>query len=168
MDKAGNYEELRKVLQRFNSPQLIAIEGFCSSGKSTLADKLAKGVPAEVIHTDEYCTPRENPPPYTKGLDVSRLRQALQRRDFTRHCIIEGICLRDILDLCDVSAGVYVYVKRVGVNGLWHDQFHLEEYEKGESVSSEKLEPHASDLAYHSKARPHERADLEFVRVERE
>lgn len=166
MDTAGNYEELRKLLQRFDSPQLIAIEGFCSSGKSTLADKLAQGIPAEVIHTDEYCTPRENPPPYIKGLDLPRLRQALQLRDITRHCIIEGICLRDVLALCDVSAGVYVYVKRVGVNGLWYDQFHLEEHEKGEGVPGEEQEPHASDLAYHSKARPHELADLEFVRVE--
>ncbi len=164
--KAPNYQELCTRLRRSDLRQLIAIEGFSSSGKSTLADSLGRDLPAQVIHTDTYCTPRDNPPPYAKGVNITKLRQSLNQRDRTKHCIVEGICLRDVLELCGESAGVFVYVKRVGGNGLWYDQFHLEDYENGAAVPGEDEEPYASDLAYHSKVRPHERADIEFLRVE--
>jgi|GEM_PF-3123696 len=166
METPGSYRSLCERLQRCDPTQLIAIEGFCSSGKSTLADDLGRDVPAEVIHTDKYCTPRDNPPPYAKGVDIAGLKQAIEERGRTKHCIIEGICLRDVLSLCDVPSPFYVYVKRVGGNGLWYDQFHLEDYESGTGVPGEEEEPHASDLAYHSTVRPHERADIQFLRIE--
>lgn len=131
-----------------------------------LADNLGRDIPAQVIHTDSYCTPRGNPPPYAEGVNVARLKQAVDDRDMSKPCVIEGICLRDVLALCGVSAAIFVYIKRVGANGLWYDQYRLEDHESRTGVPGDEEEPHASDLAYHVKARPHEHADFKIRRFE--
>jgi hypothetical protein len=74
--------------------------------------------------------------------------------------IVEGICLRDVMDKCGVSPEIYVYIKRVASNGIWHDGLYFDAYKVEDDLSED--EPHASDLAYHIKKLPHEKADLVF------
>lgn len=42
-----------------NGHGIIAIDGFCASGKSTLAEKLAEFLGANLIHTDDFFLPPE-------------------------------------------------------------------------------------------------------------
>jgi hypothetical protein len=62
--------------------------------------------------------------------------------------------------------GIFVYLKRIGQNGLWYDGLHLEDFEAGRPIPGDMLEPHRSDLEYHERVRPHERAELVYERVE--
>lgn len=160
MEIAHTFEELSSKL-RLSLGGLIAVDGFCSSGKTCLAENLGRDLPATVIHVDEYCTPHDDPPTYVECVDFSRLAQDLQQLDPRQLSVVEGICLREVISKCGVIARTYVYVKRVGSNGLWHDGFDLEKYE-AEDGNLGAMEPHASDFAYHSKIRPHEQADIVF------
>ena len=145
---------------------MIGIEGFCSSGKSTLADCLGRDVEAEVIHTDSYAVKFDEPPPYLQCLKISELSVALTQRSKSRRCIVEGICLRDVLAGCNVDADFYLYVRRLSQNGLWHDELHLESFEAGDPEYGGEIEPHLSDLKYHSRTRPHEKANAVLDRLE--
>ena len=40
-------------------PAVMALDGFCASGKTTLADLLARRYGARVIHTDDFYLPRD-------------------------------------------------------------------------------------------------------------
>jgi hypothetical protein len=154
------FEELCSHL-RLPSGGLIAIEGFCSSGKTSIAKRLGRELPAMVVHTDEYCTPVGNPLSYAKSVDVSKLAQVLRNLEPLQLVIVEGICLRDVMDKCGVNPEIYVYIKKVASNGIWHDSFYFDAYNV-ESNPCES-EPHASDLAYHVKSMPHEEAKFIFV-----
>jgi hypothetical protein len=145
---------------------LIGIEGFCSSGKSTLAKRLGNDIEADVVHTDSYAMKFDEPPPYIECLKIDDLALTLTKRRKSRRCIVEGICLRDILARCDVNADFLLYVRRLSQNGLWHDALHLESFEKGDPEYGDEIEPHLSDLKYHSRARPHETANALFDRME--
>jgi hypothetical protein len=79
--------------------------------------------------------------------------------------LIEGICLRGVLDRVQQRPDLNIYVKRLA-GAVWHDGFHLEEFESGEGSEEDREEPHRSDFCYHSKIRPHEMADVIFERVE--
>jgi hypothetical protein len=59
-----------------------------------------------------------------------------------------------------------VYVKRLSNStGIWHDGFHLEDYENDPSRPN-GCELSKNELQYHSMTRPHERADVIFERRE--
>lgn len=97
---------------------------------------------------------------------IPELRLVLEERDKQRPCIVEGICLRTVLDACGLYADYYLYIRRVGQNGIWYDQLHLEAFEDAVTLDGDESEPFLSDLKYHSQRRPHELADLTFDRVE--
>lgn len=80
--------------------------------------------------------------------------------------IIDGICLREVLRRLNLTVSLFVYVKRLAENGLWHDGFYLEDFETVGTIVENREEPHRSDFTYHSAERPHEHADIIFHRVE--
>lgn len=153
------FEELCSHL-RLPSGGLIAIEGFCSSGKTSIAKRLGCELHAMVIHTDEYCTPVRDPLPYANSVDISKLAKVLKNLEALQLAIVEGICLRDVMDKCGVKPEIYVYIKRVASNGIWHDGLYFDACKVEDDLN--EAEPHASDLAYHFKKLPHEQADLVF------
>ena len=69
------------------------------------------------------------------------------------------------LPLVDVSPTIVLYLKRVGGNGLWYDGLYLEDFEAGRPIAGSTAEPHRSDLEYHARVRPHEKAELIYERV---
>ena len=142
---------------------MVGIEGFCSSGKTTLADQLAADLSVKVIHTDTFSDKFDSPPPYIECLRIDELSQAIHAN---RGGLVEGICLRDVLSACQAAADYFLYVRRVGANGLWYDELHFEEFEA--TLEGDDAEPHLSDMKYHSRVRPHERANVYFDRVERD
>ena len=145
-------------------PAIVGVEGFTSSGKSHLADALAKNLAGVVVHTDKYVTDGQVALPYPDRLDyrgiLSALNDATSRTSLT---IVEGICLRETLSRASISANLFVYLKFLAQNGLWHDGLSLEDFE---NRSSPLDEPHFSDFTYHVKQRPHECADIVFERIE--
>ena len=147
--------------------RVIAIEGFTGSGKSHLADSLAEELGFSVIHTDEFIFGDDESLPYAKRLDYKRLRATLDengKREATT--LFDGICARESLRNLGVNADHFIYVKRIGQNGLWYDGLHLEDFEGNQAISENNEEPHLSDFKYHVAARPHEHADVVFERVE--
>jgi hypothetical protein len=76
MEAVENYDALCTRLRSL-AGGLIGIEGFCSSGKSRLADQLGQDLPAKVVHVDNYCTPRDVPPPYSDGVNIPGLKRKL-------------------------------------------------------------------------------------------
>lgn len=165
MEIFKSYEGLYSRLNLLN-PGLIGIEGFSWSGKTYLADQLGADLKAAVIHLDDFCTPRSQPPPYAEGINIDRLAHALHDASTNNPTVVEGICLREVLKACRIFADIHVYIKRVGNNNIWYDGFHLENYESGRINPGDDLEPHLSDFNYHSSYRPHEHADFVFYRVE--
>ena len=130
-----------------------------------LADQLSERVPMAVFHVDSFASKFDEPPAYTACLDLVRLRQALTERDKSRPCIVEGICLRDVLSLVGIVPTIFVYLKRIGENGLWYDGLHLHNFEAGHPIWGDTEEPHRSDFEYHARVRPHEAAHVIYERV---
>ena len=167
MERIADYEELRKRLHGIGSPALIGIEGFTGSGKSYLADTLAVDLNAVAVHVDAYVAGEDESLPYWNRINHLQLAAAVEAsRSQARLTIIEGICLREILQRARLSVALFVYLKRVAENGLWHDGFHLEDFETEGEITENQKEPHRSDFSYHARKRPHERADVIFERVE--
>jgi len=166
MPTTRNITEVYAQLQALGAGDIAGLEGFCGSGKSTLAEKLTGQLPVNVCHVDNYARRYDEPPTYPECLDLVGLRNALEQRDRSRPTVVEGICLRDVLALVGVSASIFVYVKRIGENGLWYDGFHLEEFEAERPISGDINEPHRSDFEYHARVRPHEQARLVYERTE--
>lgn len=161
MPEQLDFTNLCESLNALPRPLLVAIEGFMNSGKSTLAAALAPELGTTVIHTDEFVVPGDESLPYTERLNYERLEASL-RNEFAM--IVEGICLRQVLKRINMVPSTYVYIKRISSNGLWHDQFHLYEYEG--NIRSVTDEPAKSDLDYHAMVRPHEIANFIVQRIE--
>ena len=49
---------IKNLISQKSNP-VIAIDGYCASGKTTLAQKLAEKIGAQVIHTDDFFLPFE-------------------------------------------------------------------------------------------------------------
>ncbi len=80
--------------------------------------------------------------------------------------IFEGICLRETIRRLGTAANFMIYVKRVGENGLWHDGFHLEDYQTDVKIFENCKEPNRSDFIYHLMEHPQEQANIVFNRIE--
>ena len=68
--------------------------------------------------------------------------------------------------LSEPTPGPSPKCRRMAGSGLWHDKFHLEDFEAGQPDAGDIEEPHLSDFRYHQRSRPHEQADLIYERVE--
>ncbi len=176
-----DYDQLLRDLRTtvpLRSPRNIGVEGFMSAGKSCLAKRLAADLCCGLVETDKSSIKQLYPDrfaednednkdqPYLECLDLAVLAERLaDELDHHSFVIVEGICLRDTLVRVGRSADLFVYVKRVSRNsGLWHDSFHIEDYEEDPTTSPNGL--HRDELEYHARVRPHEHADFVWFRVE--
>ncbi len=85
-------------------PQLIALDGPCGSGKTTLADALAKHLNAPVVHMDDFCIPHAQKTPERLAIpggnaDVARLTQEVLAPFLARAPIVyrRYLCHEDAL-----------------------------------------------------------------------
>ena len=160
-----NVPGLCERLSKLAPSTVVGIEGFMGSGKTQLANELAGNLACVVLHIDDYLVPQEEELAYAERLNYDLFRAALQEglRKNTL-VLIEGICLRQVVTRLSVAPALFVYVMRMSVSGLWHDGFHLADFEA--TPNSEPEEVHRSDFRYHSSIRPHEQAQLLFHRIE--
>ena len=136
-----------------------------NSGKSHLATSIAELLAGAVVHMDDCISTGHESVAYVERLDYLKLKQLLSTAGRGASVVfVDGICLREALARIEVVPALFVYVKRMGPNGLWHDGFHLEDYEADQNAVQN--EPERSDLHYHSVVRPHERAEFVLHRVE--
>lgn len=150
--------------QRVGS-SVVVVDGASGSGKTALARRLAKDLAGGRISTDCYVVAGTEGS-YLERLDLEFLSDDL--RKFQRvfpFVIFDGICARDLLNRFEVRWAHSVYVKKLASNGLWHFNFHVEDFEAGTLHEEDQMEPFRSDYEYHSRVRPHESADFMFTRV---
>ena len=73
------------LAQKPTRPLVLALDGRCGSGKTTLAGQLAEQFPASIVfHTDDYyLPPAQRIPDWEKtpcaNMDLARLREELLR-----------------------------------------------------------------------------------------
>ncbi|GEM_PF-2518868 len=97
-------------------------------------------------------------------LALEFLRDDIERlQKYFRLVFFEGICARDILGEIGVKPIMSIYVQTIATSGLWHFQFHLEDFMNG--AENREEEPSRSDYEYHARVRPYENADVTYVRV---
>ena len=58
-DGPGALDPLFSLIRDAEKPFVIALDGFCASGKTTLSEELEKRFGARVIHTDDFYLPRD-------------------------------------------------------------------------------------------------------------
>lgn len=165
MFETVNVEKVCKRLSALVPGMIAALEGFSGSGKSTLADELGARVPAIVIHLDDFLREVATPRPYAECLDLEELRKQLHGRNRNIPALVEGICLRDVMQRLDVVPTTFLYLRRVSPNGLWYDGLRLQEYMAGQRMAEDEEEPYRSDIEYHARALPHELCDMRIYRV---
>src|SRR5687768_6158367 len=124
------YRTLLADVQKALEPSrfmLIGIEGPMLAGKTHLADQLDEdlGLSVPALHVDDF-RPKPIPNlPYLGTLDLRELALDLyeRRQDFpTTPVIIEGICLREVLERLGRKLDLAIYVKKLSPQGLWHFQ----------------------------------------------
>ena len=137
------------------------------AGKSSLAKQLASDVSDSLppLHLDDF---RPHPIPdvtYLRTLDLHLLQAQLDERRQVfpiTPSVIEGICLREVLEAIERKLDLAIYVKRLSALGLWHMQFNLEDYDNDPRRPELPKVLYNDELRYHRTYRPHEVADLCF------
>lgn len=144
------------------------------AGKSYLARRLATDLHVALVEVDEASYKNRSPNqfrtlpeglPYLKRIDLGALSgDVAASLSSSSPVIIEGICLRDMLAAVGRKPDISVYVKILSANtGMWNLPYDIEDFESGSELFEEL---YWDEMEYHSRVRPHEIADLGFVRVE--
>ena len=83
-----------------------------------IAADLRERIGGTVISVDNHI--EESRGVYLPALRVSALRSSLAGSAAPQ--IVEGVCLRDVLQAIDCKSGVHIYVRRVVANGYWRHE----------------------------------------------
>lgn len=154
-----NYNELLEQLHMLSSGSVVGLEGFSSAGKTELANRLSKELNWSSYSLDLFANQNKLIGSYIERIDSERLRHSLRQRDASGIVLIEGICLRDILDLVDQKVNLYIYIKRLSANGIWHDGLCHEDFIVNSPIYPE---PHNSDHKYHARIYPQDCAGIVY------
>lgn len=76
------FSRLSALLASTRGPVLVAIDGRCGSGKTTLADEIRQTFPCQVFHMDDYYLPFEErdrnwPEGIAGNMDLIRIREEI-------------------------------------------------------------------------------------------
>ena len=113
------YEQLVQEL-RNHSHKLIVFDGFPGVGKTTLTTNISKELRRQLISLDNYLKKKSGN--YFAELDFEKILLDLNGCE---HCaIIEGLCMRRVLDQCHLGELIFVYVKKLR-NNFWEDGNYL-------------------------------------------
>ncbi|MBW8330313.1 MAG: AAA family ATPase [Thiobacillus sp.] len=150
-----------------SAKHVVGVDGFMGSGKTKLAFELAESLGGIRISLDTYIDRDADAQDYPSKIMRDYLASDLQKlKGAFQFVVIEGICLLEVLAPISWVPDSLVYVKRISTAGLWHDGFHLEDFETNQSTVENQEGLHRSEFEYHSKWRPHERATVVYERVE--
>lgn len=151
-------EALITEIKKLEAGSIIAIEGPCSSGKTTLAQVISKPLRLQHIDTDSFIINTDDE--YISWLDIEHLKEVIKSfSDRKKSFIVSGICLQRTLSLIGFSATFNVYIKKLSNEGIWNYGFDIENSDD----SMPTLQPHKSDMLYHLEYKPHEKADFIYT-----
>jgi hypothetical protein len=94
--------------------QLISVDGFHASGKTTLARALGAAWQRRVVSADDYLI--RNQGTFFASLRLADLAAALVRGPV----IFEGVCAQQILEALGIQPDLMIYIKRMAMWG-WAD-----------------------------------------------
>lgn len=145
---------------------VIAIDGVDGAGKSTVAVRLAESLNCGTALDVDSFLEREQEK-YVGALRIDLLRQQVQQRD-GGPVVLAGICMREVLDRIGLQADLHVYVKRMAVWG-WADEDEVEglQIDEIERLLGSENALKRELKAYHSRFKPHLRADVTYERLDR-
>lgn len=133
--------------------KLVRIEGVMSAGKTPLAKMLAHELSASAVHRDCFQANLQRTDLHPDQLNLDGFRSHLQWcLDRSPATVVEGICLEELAPSNRFGRGFLIYIKRISQADLWHGFDDEDEPPDHEWHSSVQL--------YHSRHRPHERADF--------
>lgn len=167
MDSKLEDDLLQDIESRLTSRRsfVIGIDGFMESGKSRFVMQLASELGGFRISFDSYLEPGSDEPHYIDKLHLKYLSEDLKKiREKFQIIVIEGICLLEVLDRIGFQLDYKLYVKRIGINGLWYDGDHLNDYMEGRAIQENGSSLHKSEFDYHAERLPHENVDYVYER----
>lgn len=148
----------------FGDTLLIAIDGMKGVGKST---RVAPHLGPPVIGLDSHL--KRTSAPYVERIRYPALQKELAGYA-DRAVVVEGVCVRAVLGRLGLTPHLNVYVRRIGLDGLWPDEDIAlgdrlqEELAKEESTARVLKLPMGGltlDLIrYHARFRPYQSADV--------
>ncbi|MGN4963625.1 shikimate kinase [Aeromonas dhakensis] len=151
-------EALITEIKKLEAGSIIAIEGPCSSGKTTLSQVISKRLRLQHIDTDSFIINTDGE--YISWLDIEHLKEVIKSfSDRKKSFIVSGICLQRTLSLIGFSTTFNVYIKKLSNEGIWNYGFDIENSDN----SMPTLQPHKSDMLYHLEYKLHEKADFIYT-----
>jgi uridine kinase len=175
---------MEEVANRLNnSTKLISVDGLDGAGKTTLATEISRKFGAKHVEVD--CFLNRNFGFYFDALRFEELAAAIVSCTLTDQLVIlDGVLIAKILSRLTLSADVSVYVKRIGIGG-WYDGDDLnygsvadaiKQAEESTRTFNRLLKTDKKEfklrglnkemIEYHYEFKPHENADLIFLRME--
>jgi hypothetical protein len=120
---------------------------------------------APVVSTDDYANSSSTAYEYPERLDLDRLRRELSAAT-SEHpvVVVEGVCLRWVLQELGIAPSIFIYCKRISTAGLWTDD--PANYVKGGALTEGLNWADGQSVGYHNRECPLERADIVFSRTE--
>ena len=164
-----DYENLVAILKVHlptTSPWLLGIDGARGARKTTLATQIAKTMGACVVSLDLYLKTEADS--YVERVLAGTFSDALKiAREASDRVIVEGICLRAVLQRAAVEPTLMVYVQRLTKTGIPVD-FEFVDDDLSEAEMLARIGGGASAGAaldreiggYHKRMRPHHTADV--------
>lgn len=119
MIETKDINELASYIRQSDS-LLIGIDGTDGVGKTRLANDLSKMLGFHSIHLDDFLD--KNRGGFLDYLDYSKIENSLK---YHTKCVVEGICLLDVMGRIGIQLEVLIYIKR-RQHGLWTDGRALE------------------------------------------
>jgi hypothetical protein len=163
--EVSDLEEVLKEIEEARSKALltaIGVEGYSTSGKTWLAEKICVRFGWTVLGTDAFLRRDCETQRYIECLDTEKLERAVSKA--APPLVIEGIALADSLDRIGLAADLTVYCKRISPAGLWVDDLlnHITEGVPNPDLSMVDYWA----VEYHLRKDPVAGADLVFRWVE--
>jgi cytidylate kinase len=150
---------------------VIAIDGFPGSGKTTVANRMAKAMPAVHVEVDQFL--ERNRGGFLTFIDYSSLAEVVRRNSREEVILVEGVCVKAVLARIAIAEDLHVYVKRTGQHRIWYEGRTFVEFHSVEDALryEESLGPvpglTRDVLGYHYDYQPHKTADIVYERMER-